>query len=64
MPNWYQFTSIDTVEDAIISAKNSKVQKENPSSIVGTGPNGEITGARHKKSQESCINRKNGFVNR
>jgi len=47
-------TSIDTVEDAIISAKIQKYKKENPSSIVGTGPNGEITEQDIRKAKKKA----------
>ncbi|KAL6936539.1 uncharacterized protein HGUI_00568 [Hanseniaspora guilliermondii] len=47
-------TSIDTVEDAIISAKIEKYKKQNPSSIVGTGPNGEVTEQDIRKAKKKA----------
>ena len=47
-------TSIDTVEDAIISAKVEKYKKQNPSSVVGTGPNGEVTEQDIRKAKKKA----------
>ncbi|KAL6947630.1 hypothetical protein ACO0RG_000206 [Hanseniaspora osmophila] len=46
---------ITLTEEAITSAKIQLYRKKNPSSIVGTGPNGEVTDFDRKKAKRKAI---------
>ena len=47
-------SSIDAVEEAIINSKIQLFKKQNPSSLVGTGPNGEVTEQDLRKAKKKA----------
>ena len=49
------FLAIDDVDNKITAAKIELFKKKNPSSIIGTGPNGEITENDRQKAKSRAL---------